>query len=68
MRSNEIRKLHQRAYKKYFMRTRKSTMSKPEFKTRTRKAKHLLDEALASYENARTPEEQNRILMELKLS
>lgn len=66
VRNNEIWKLHQRAYKKYFARTRKGTMSKPEFEAWAREAEQLRDEALASYENAGTPQEQNHILMDLK--
>ena len=66
VRNNEIWKLHQRAYKKYFARTRKGTMSKPEFEAWAREAEQLRDEALTSYENAGTPEEQRHILVELK--
>ena len=64
--NNEIWKLHQRAYKKYFARTRKGTMSKPEFEAWAQEAEQLRDEALASYENAGTLEEQSRTLVELK--
>lgn len=66
VRNNEIWRLHQRAYKKYFARTRKGTMSKPDFEAWAREAEHLRDEALTNYETARTPEKQNRILVELK--
>lgn len=66
VRNNEIWKLHQRAYKKYFARTRKGTMSKPGFEAWAREAEQLRDEALVSYEKAQTPENQRRILAELK--
>ena len=64
--NNEIWKLHQRAYKKYFARTRKGTMSKPEFEKWARDAEQLRDRALKSYEISRTLEEKNRILDKLK--
>ena len=66
VRNNEIWKLHQRAYKKYFARTRKGTMSKPDFEAWAREAEQLRDEALINFENARTPEEQHHIFVELK--
>lgn len=66
VRNNEIWKLHQRAYKKYFARTRKSTMSKPEFEKWAREAEQLRDQALRDYERSRTPEEKNRILERLR--
>lgn len=66
VRNNEIWKLHQRAYKKYFARTRKGTMSKPEFEKWARDAERLRDRALKSYEISRTLEEKNRILDKLK--
>ena len=66
VRNNEIWKLHQRAYKKYFARTRKGTMSKPEFEKWARDAEQLRDRALKSYERSRTLEEKNLILKKLK--
>ena len=66
VRNNEIWKLHQRAYKKYFARTRKGTMSKPEFEKWARDAERLRDRALKSYERSRTLEEKNLILEKLK--
>lgn len=66
VRNNEIWKLHQRAYKKYFARTRKGTMSKPEFEKWARDAERLRDWALKSYERSRTLEEKNLILEKLK--
>ena len=66
VRNNEIWRLHQRAYKKYFARTRKGTMSKPEFEKWARDAERLRDRALKSYERSRTLEEKNLILEKLK--
>lgn len=50
VRNNEIWKIHQRAYKKYFARTRKGTMSRAEFDIWAREAERLRDQALAAYE------------------
>lgn len=50
VRNNEIWKIHQRAYKKYFARTRKGTMSRAEFDLWAREAERLRDQALAAYE------------------
>lgn len=66
VRNNEIWKLHQRAYKKYFARTRKGTMSKPEFEKWARDAERLRDRALKNWEKAQTPEEKKLIQDELK--
>lgn len=66
VRNNEIWKLHQRAYKKYFARTRKGTMSKPEFEKWAREAEQLRDRALRDYETSRMPEEKNRIQEQLR--
>lgn len=66
VRNNDVWKLHQRAYKKYFARTRKATMSKPEFEKWARDAEQLRDQALTSYERSRTLEEKNQILEKLK--
>ena len=64
--NNDIWKLHQRAYKKYFARTRAGTMSKPEFETWSLEAEHLRDIALEQYENAGTDAEKDLIVQELK--
>lgn len=66
VRNNEIWKLHQRAYKKYFARTRKGTMSKSEFETWAREAEQLRDAALAKDQKAATPEKKEQILHDLK--
>ena len=46
VRSNEIWQIHQRAYKKYFARTKKGTMTKTEFEAWAREAEELRDQAL----------------------
>lgn len=47
--SNDIWKLHQRAYKKYYARVLKKTMSKPEFTAWADFAETLRDETLPAY-------------------
>lgn len=66
MRNNEIWRLHQRAYKKYFARTKKGTMSRSEFEKWSREAERLRDEALVKYRNARDEEEKRKIEEEVK--
>ena len=66
VRNNEIWKLHQRAYKKYFARTRKGTMSKPEFEKWTREAEQLRDQALAEYGRAETAEARQQVISRLQ--
>lgn len=58
--------IHQRAYKKYFARTKKGTMSKAEFEAWGREAERLRDEALAEYDRARTEEEKAAIVERLR--
>lgn len=66
VRNNEIWKLHQRAYKKYFARTRKGTMSKSEFEKWSREAEQLRNEALVRYGDAKTEEEKREIEREIR--
>ena len=66
MHNNEIWKLHQRAYKKYFARTRKGTMSKPEFEKWAREAEQLRDQALAEYGRAETAEARQQVISRLQ--
>ena len=66
VRNNEIWKLHQRAYKKYFARTRKGTMSKPEFEKWAREAEQLRDRALAEYGRAETAEARQQVISRLQ--
>ena len=51
--NNDIWKVHQRAYKKYFARVSKGKMSKPDFEVWVREAERMRDEALAEDEMAR---------------
>ena len=70
--NNDIWKVHQRAYKKYFARVSKGKMSKPDFEVWAREAERMRDEALAEDEMAwdkaaheqivrRVTEELNRV-------
>lgn len=51
--NNDVWKAHQRAYKKYFARTRKGTMSKGVFEVWSRKMETLRDDALMEYGRAK---------------
>ncbi len=66
VKNNEIWQIHQRAYKKYFARTRKGTMTKTEFEVWARKAEGLRDQALKKYSRARKIEDQKSIAKELE--
>ena len=69
VRNNVIWQIHQRAYKKYFARTKKTgdnSMSKTEFEHWATMAEKLRDEALVKYENAKIEEEKTRIAEEFK--
>jgi len=57
--------VHQRAYKKYFARTKKGTMTKAEFLVWEEESERLREEALRDYERARTPEGQSAIVEKL---
>lgn len=70
--NNDIWKIHQRVYKKYFARVSKGKMSRPDFEVWAREAERMCDEALAEDEMARDkaaheqivhrlPEELNRV-------
>ena len=54
VRNNEIWQIHQRAYKKYFARTKKNTMSNADFEQWASTAEVLRDETLTLYERAVT--------------
>ena len=58
--------IHQRAYKKYFARTRKGTMSRGEFEQWEREAEQARDRAEIRYNRARTMEEKSLITEELR--
>lgn len=57
--------VHQRAYKKYFARTKKGTMTKAEFLTWEMESERLRGEALRAFERAGTQEERNAIVEKL---
>ena len=63
--NNDVWKAHQRAYKKYFARTRKGTMSKGAFEVWSRKMETLRDDALMEYGRAQSEEERQRIVDEV---
>ena len=63
--NNDVWKAHQRAYKKYFARTRKGTMSKGVFEMWSRKMETLRDDALKKYDRAQSEEERQRIVDEV---
>jgi hypothetical protein len=52
VKSNEVWKIHQRAYKKYYARVLKGKMSKAEFNVWTQRAEEIRDEVLVEYEAA----------------
>lgn len=54
VKNNEVWQIHQRAYKKYYARVLKKTMTKVEFEVWAREAERLRDTALAVYEKADT--------------
>ena len=65
IKNNDGWKIHQRAYKKYYARVLKKTMTKAEFEAWARDAERLRDDALKKYEQAgETAREQ--IVAELK--
>ena len=66
IRSNEIWRLHQRAYKKYFARTKKNTMSRSAFADWVVTAERLRDEALKAYATA-GEQDRNEIVEELRV-
>lgn len=57
--------IHQRAYKKYFARTKKGTMTKAEFLAWETESEQLREDALIRYDQAKAPEEKQRIVDEL---
>ena len=62
VKNNEVWAVHQRAYKKYFARTKKGTMSRTAFEAWEREAERIREEALPLYKNAGTSEERERIV------
>ena len=70
VKNNDVWKVHQRAYKKYFARTKKGTMTKAEFEVWAREAEEAREAALKEYERARNTETKEAIVktLELKLN
>lgn len=65
VRNNEIWQIHQRAYKKYFARTKKGTMTRTEFEAWAREAEKLRDDALKKHTSTRNAEMRAAITKEL---
>ena len=63
--NNDIWKVHQRSYKKYFARIRSGLMTKGEFEVWSRQAADLRDAALERYAQAESEEERQRIAQEV---
>ena len=63
--NNDVWKVHQRAYKKYFARIRSGLMTKSEFEVWSRQAADLRDAALERYARAENEEERQRIAQEV---
>lgn len=64
--NNKIWAVHQRAYKKYFARTKKGTMTKPDFLAWETESERLRDEALSKYERAKTEDEKAAVAERLR--
>ena len=63
--NNDIWKVHQRAYKKYFARVSRGKMSKPEFEVWAREAERMRDEALTEDEMAKDKAAHEQIVRRL---
>ena len=59
--NNEVWTVHQRAYKKYYARTMKKTLSKSDFEVWAREAEALRDEALQKYDRTSSADERKAI-------
>lgn len=66
VKNNEIWQIHQRAYKKYFARTKKGTMSKTDFEAWAREAEELRDQVLKKYKKTKEIEERDIIVKTLE--
>ncbi len=64
--NNEIWAIHQRAYKKYFARTKKGTMTKSDFLAWEVESERLRDKALSEYDRAKTEDEKAAIAEQLR--
>ncbi len=65
VKNNDVWKVHQRAYKKYFARARKGTMSKVDFEEWERASEVLRNRALADYQRAKSEEQRTAIVERL---
>ena len=63
--NNDIWKVHQRAYKKYFARVSKGKMPKPDFEVWAREAERMRDDALAEDDTARDKAAHEQIVRRL---
>ena len=68
VKNNDVWQVHQRAYKKYFARTKKGTMTKTAFEIWGREAEELRDQALKEYKRAKKVEERDLIVKKLEAS
>lgn len=66
VRNNEVWQIHQRAYKKYFARTRKNTMSRTDFEAWSRQAEELRDAALEEISHTLDVQKKSEIIQRLK--
>lgn len=66
VRNNDIWKIHQRAYKKYYARVMKKTWTKAEFESWASSAEQLRNLTLAEYGRIQDPEERKRIAAEFQ--
>lgn len=66
VKNNEVWQIHQRAYKKYFARTKKGTMTKTEFEAWTRGAEELREQALEKYKSTKDKKAQEAIVKKLE--
>ena len=66
IREHPIWLVHSRAYKRYFARVRKGTMTRAEFEAWSREAETLREEYLRPYNRASGEKERNRIVAELE--
>ena len=62
VRNNEIWQIHQRAYKKYFARTKKGTMTRTEFEAWAWEAEELRDQALEKYRGTQLIEDRKAVV------
>ncbi len=66
IREHPIWLAHSRAYKRYFARVRKGTMTRAAFEAWSREAEKLREEFLRPYNRASGEEERKRIVAELE--